>query len=647
MKKIMFLALTLLIGVGAFANELNVYPIEGIFSSKNLQSKVFKKALKEEKDFFINKFNETFDKYFPNANKEFSDKTKYKTFVSYVNIPRASEYEVVKGGRLLDVYLPLTMSINFSNMATGQMLYSLPITRYYKYETVVQEQAQQKENEIKNLIKDNYSKTLDELVLEASGNFQPFSITTQIIDNYKDFYVLDKGLKAGIAQNDILSDEQNNKIKVVYSNLNYSIAQKNLGKPQAKVDYTKFANKTSDNSINKIKKPKVLFLNDFNNEMLYNIFSDSLGSASSFSLINVDKTFFDMQNALISLNDGFKTSNAYNRELPEYFLKLYFTPAAYAQYKSNKEFLNADKYGMIACAQIFDTTGRILYSACSDDETTEKVVGDIRFNDEANQEIIAKNALNKLSETIKKEVQFKNTRFKIIKSQNGYLDILDPDGFLKKGNTITVYRKIKANKKGKVLIPMWKYRVIARDGSILNCKMAEPYTNYPSKKDIAQMMMITKGANKASMFNFSDEAFELEDNEMVLKNFKQVSRMAFASTFKKPLVIKKEEYLDQLKELNGLGFKADINIADNKENLAVRIVYQIKKIKEDKKGTALKQEYEIIVGAVLKKNGESIAQDGLSQTVSIIVPKENNEKIIEYELLKAIYPLISQIAAKL
>lgn len=228
--------------------------------------------------------------------------------------------------------------------------------------------------------------------------------------------------------------------------------------------------------------------------MLYNIFSDSLGNASSFSLMDVDKTFFDMQQALISLNENYRTDNAYNRELPQYFLKLYFTRPIYAQYKSTKEYFNVDKYAMIACGEIFDTTGRIVYSACAQDETVEKVVGDFRFNDEANQEIIAKNALNKLCEKIKKDVQFKNTKFKIVKSQDGYLELLD-----------------------------------------------------------------------------------------------------------------------QIKELNSTGFKTDINLSDNTEKLDIRLVYQIKKTKEEKKGTALRQDYEIIIGAVLKNNGKSIAQDGLSR----------------------------------
>ena len=81
----------------------------------------------------------------------------------------------------------------------------------------------------------------------------------------------------------------------------------------------------ANSSITQLKKPKILFINDFNDEKLYNVFSTALGNSANFSLITTDKTFFDMQQALVSLNMSFKNSNLYNRTMPDYFLKLYFT----------------------------------------------------------------------------------------------------------------------------------------------------------------------------------------------------------------------------------------------------------------------------------------------------------------------------------
>ena len=47
-----------------------------------------------------------------------------------------------------------------------------------------------------------------------------------------------------------------------------------------------------------------------------------------------------------------------------------------------------------------------------------------------------------------------------------------------------------------------------------------------------------------------------------------------------------------------------------------------------------------------KKNGEIVKKDGLRQNITFYVPQGDNNAIVEYELLKAIYPLLQQVASK-
>ena len=91
MKKILLLAIAVInTAIASYASELNVYPIPAVFTSKNVNNSAFQKTLNTHRKELVNDFLVTFDKYFPNANKEISDKTKYKTFASYVHVPRAS-----------------------------------------------------------------------------------------------------------------------------------------------------------------------------------------------------------------------------------------------------------------------------------------------------------------------------------------------------------------------------------------------------------------------------------------------------------------------------------------------------------------------------------------------------------------------------
>lgn len=643
-KHITMVVAVLLTAITAQANELNVYPVPAVFTSKNIDNATFTKVLNDNRQEFINTYLQEFSRYFPNADTEITDKNKYKTFVAYVHVPRASQYEVEKTEKLLDIYLPLTMSINFVNMASGETLYSYPMTNYFKYETSTENDEQTRVDVIEQLCKKNYKQTMDEVVKQASIDFKPFDITAKIVDNYRGFYILDKGLETGVVKGDLLTDENVNQISVIYSDLGYAVAKKVLGNPTHNTNFSKFAN----SSITQLKKPKVLLINDFGDEKLYNIFSTALGSSAEFSLINTDKTYFDMQTALVSLNDSFKTNNVYNKSMPEYFLKLYFTRPFYAQYKSKKDYFNMDRYGMIACGVIFDKTGRVVYSTCADDEIKNEVVGNIRFNDIANYEIIGKNIFNKLASNMQKDIQFKDIDFKINKVENQYLSVLDADGFLKVGNVLTVYKKIKTEKSGKeILVPTWDYRVVNINGNLAECKMSKPYIDgidYPDKKDVIKMTTMARTANKANMLNYNPINTALSGNEFELKSFNKIAFSALTANIKAPIAMPRDEFQHQIQELNALGFKDNIEIPDNTGNSDIKAVYKIKLKSEEAKGSVIKKEYEIIVGITIEKNGETIKQDALMQTVTFVIPQENDRNIIEHELIKVIYPLIGQLA---
>lgn len=645
MKKIVIIVIAVLFtAITSQANELNVYPVPAVFTSKNVNNSVFNKVLTENRSYFISEYLAEFYKYYPNADNEISDKTKYRTFAAYVHVPRASQYHVKKSDNLLDIYLPLTMSINFVNIASGETLFSYPLTNYYKYETTMENDNEKRKEKISNLVKQNYEQTLKEIIKQSSIDFKPFDISTKITDTYRQLCILNKGIESGITKGDLLTDQNVNQISVIYSNLNYSVAEKVLGKPSIDSSFSKFTN----SNITQLKKPKILFINDFDNESLYNLLLTSLGSNAEFSLMATDKTYNDMQSALVSLNMDFKSKNVYNRSLPDYFLKLYLTAPVYAQYKSDKDYYNIDKYSMLACGVIFDKTGRVVYSKCANDEIINKVINNVRFNDEANKEILAKNLINNLAVSMQKEIQFKDVKFSIIKTDNQYLTLADPNGFLKEGNIITVFKKIKTEKSGQdILIPTWDYKVVTTNASGAECKMSKPYidgVDFPNKRDIVHLSLMTRSANKADLFNYYPDKVEIDGNEVKLPSFEQIAFAALASNLKSPISMQPADFQKQINELNAMGFKDRITIPENNNNLSIKSVYKVNLKSEEDKDQVIKRKYDVIVGLVSKKGEEIVKKDGLIQTVTITLPKEENEALIENELLKYIYPLIQQLA---
>lgn len=651
MKKFLILALVVFCTAGAvFANDLNVYPIPGVFASKNISDSAFNKVLVKYRSDFVKTFSNTFKQYFPKSVDKIDDNTRYQTFAAYVHVPRASQYHVKVSDSRLNIYLPLTMSINFVNMATGETLYSYPYTSYFEYKTSIITDLQKRKETIAKLCKQNYEETLETVIKQASSEFKPYNISAVVKDKYKNLYILDKGLDNGISVGDDLISADKKRIKIVYSALNYSVAKDVFSvSPEINDEFSKSVN----GDITKLKKPKILFINDFGNEKLYNLFASALGNNAEFSLMTTDKTFFDMQLALASLNSDFKVQNNYERVLPDYFLKLYFTPPAYAQYKSNKDYLNVDKYEMLACGVIFDKSGRVVYSKCADDTIVNKVIGDVRFNNEANIEILAKNLFNKLAEGMQKDVRFKEVNFKITKSDGKFITLADTNGYLKRDNILTVYKKVKSDKNSEeILVPTWDYKVVEVNKGQVLCQVKnelKPYVNgiaFPTKRDIVRTNAITSGANKSNLFNYYPDKVEIDGNGLRLNSFESIAFAALTSTLKAPVSMHPADFEEQINDLNTYGFRDKISISRNNSDLTIKVVYKINLKSQERQGSALKQHYDVIIGIVSKKDGEIIKKDGLMQTITITVPKENNAAIIENELMKYIYPLIQQVATK-
>ena len=429
-------------------SHVNIFPVPAVFLSKNVENdKNFTKALSGDDssnrkyaiDYFINSFKQNY----PYVASDLNDRNKYNTFAAYINIPRASEYILNKGDKLTDIYLPLTMSINFVNVATSEILYSYPYTFYSKYETTPDKLADSVsiDNTIVSLQRENYKNLVDYLINQAKTDFKPFSINASIIGTYKDLYIMDKGSVNGIVKGDCLTDQYNNQISTLFSSLNYSVTQSIIGKPASDSIFSKYSN----TSVNELKKPKVAFINDLNDEKIYHFFSTAIGANAEFSLITLDKTFYDMQNALVSVSD-LKTQNIKNREIPDYFLKISLIGPFYTQYPSNKDYLNVDKYNLIACGNVFDKSGKTVYSKCVDDEIVDKVISNIHFNNEAREEVLIKNTLIKLAEDFSKNIKFNNTEFNIEKTEGNNIYVKDPYKLLATGDNLSIFKKVKIDK---------------------------------------------------------------------------------------------------------------------------------------------------------------------------------------------------------
>ncbi len=645
MKKLLILLqIILMMGIKpAFsADETNVYVLPAVFKSQNINNDVFEKVYQGNKNYFIDTFVNTFKTSFPNIVSEISDTNKYNTFVAYLNLPRVSQ-DVI-GNISVNVYIPMTGTLTFANLVNSEILYSESITERMKYSTSeVNSKSPQKMAEPYKKV---YTDIVNNVIKNAKAQFKPFAIEVKVADKYKNLYILDKGLSSGIAKGDLISDSYNNQLSVVHSELDYAIAYPILGSVQKDSIFKKYTN----SSISQIKKPKILFVNDFSSEKIYNLFAAALGSNADFSLMTINKSFADMQTALESLNNNYKHSNMENRQIPEYFIKLHFITNARGVYKTNKSYNNIDKYALLACANIFNYRGEVLYSTCATDEVTDEDINTEKFSADYQAEVLAKNIFNKLAKDLSENVKFKNATIPIDKIKGENIILKDSNSILNYGDIVAVMKRVKTDKiSSEVVIPTWIYKVVDINGSNVECSkirsLSDDISN-PSKKDFIIKNAISQNKLKTSAYNFVIENSAGKGNVIDLSGFDDLAFNIISSNINLPVSVNSEKFKEQIDELNngGYGFRRKLKYSGNNEEKTIEPKYIVKLLEEKKKGNFLEQKYEITCGIIVKDGKNAPKKNGIKQQITIMIPQENNQEMIRYELLKNIIPLLKSIA---
>lgn len=621
---------------GSEINPIKTYPVKGLFLSNGTTSNEFRTLYdnKVNKDMFIGKFIQEYKSNFANSIDEINDLNKYKTLVSYISIPRVSKY-IDKRPNGDIIYLPLTLSLSFVNIISGETIYSNSKTIYGStltddYQT------------ISNIYKENYNKAIDNLITESKANFHPFEIPVKVIDNYKNLYILDKGSESGIAEDDELFDENSNQLSIIYSTVGYSIGKNEFGSNIA--PNTTFIKQANNGGINQIKKPKVLLINDVANESIYDLLSSSLGEDSKINLLTINPTFNTMRSTVLKLNNLTSVENEQlQRNLPDYFLYFTFTKPIKASITLNRTGLKNEYFNMMACGTIFDKSGKIVFSQCAD-ETSDGRASNKQYgaSDQDRIEILSKNLIGKLSEKINEQINFKEFEFKIKDINNNEIILEDKTENLREGNSITLYKKIKANN-NEYLIPMYKYNVIEVSNGLAKCQFDFPYldnADKPSKSNIAKSTIIVS-PNGSNFYQISTENMAIDGNEIEIRNLDKFTLPILGAGLKKPLALDNSIITNKVAMINNSAmFKTNLKISENNSDLIIKPIYKINLKKHKVEGYTQINTYKILAGVETYKNNKKITQKTLTQEVTITLPLKNYQELLMYELQKAIYPLL-------
>lgn len=412
-------------------------------------------------------------KYYPDSSEIIDPKKVNKTFAAYLQVNRVSKYEVqMTGSQVKSYFLPVTASINFVNLANGEILFSSTFTEIAQIDLPVSDPASK--TKLISLYQETYGTLFERLAKDASEKFKPQQIEAKVIGIHKGLLILDKGLSGGIAKGDTLNRLGGGAF-VIYSTQDYAVAKDDFT-PSSLGDTF---NKQYNGSPDMIKKPKISLLDismDKNRmdlppaEMLYQVFSDTLAGKANFSLVSTSRSYYKAKRDL-EAKAGVRILEG-KRQVPEYFMRLFFDGPTMYEFPTNVDYAHYNVFNSRACGEIVDLSGRVLYSDCKSEDISDQVVHGKGFSIPARYEIVMKNATIALAEEFAKSIKFDQISYEVKSIDNDSINVDDDKSLLSEGSVVTVYKNIGAIGSLKdVFIPIQEAVVNTKSGSDLTARL--------------------------------------------------------------------------------------------------------------------------------------------------------------------------------
>lgn len=513
MLRYLLFFLLLLPAVAVQAAPPKVYPVQRVFGfdepSLVEKAPAFSKWVKSvttEKlsDGFLNEFNGAFGDV---ATNKISETTRSKVLLASLHLIRASEYLVPKNiSQSTEYHLPLTLSIQFTNPATGEVIYSFTRTSYAPVEIHDSEKnTVQSDLLLNNATSANYKSLLSLLIKEAKQGYNPMQVEASVAKIWKQMAILDKGSKFGIGKDDSLEDTQGNVLNVMYVAENYAVASVIGTSPELGTKFSKFSNQDTSKAV---KKPRVLtMLKGWEDPTLVAIsgyFDSELSKESAFTLLPVNESFATLLNSVAETTNAEKYEITNQRSVPDYLLKFSYSPPRVYDVVQKGKF-GYKIYEQYILGELIDKQGRIIYSSIGSNRIEDKDVEGIVFSKDARLEILLKNATVQLAEQFSKSIKFSSSTLPVTSTTDNMIEIKDVTHLLRPSQNVLLYKNIGEVKGvvGEVLVPVWEGIVAEKTDEKVRVELIAPVseefkTVRISNNDVVILAALMAGKSSSS-----------------------------------------------------------------------------------------------------------------------------------------------------
>lgn len=355
-----------------------------------------------------------------------------QTLVASLHLARADMWTIDKG-LSLDIFLPFTLTVNFTNAASGEVVFT-------KSETVIPQGTFSKANgvaEARAQLALQLSKAITNLVDKAAADYKPYPIIANVREKVGDkIYVIDKGRLAGIRAGDRIGSDA----KVEFADANYAVLRAGLFPVEVGAEISKSAAAP----VAALSRPSVFVAvsrtpQDQSSSYLRLLFEQRLGQGNALTVMPGNDSFTQIRKFMLEKSEA-ESSTLADRPLPEYLMRVEVFDLPTTTLDTNLPGIRLHSYQAYATAEILDRSGRVVFATFANNRIDDQVAAGIAFGEDARHDTVISNALQELADKI--SASFKPQLLRLpIKGSGGTYLLDDPSGSVSDGAVGVVLRK--------------------------------------------------------------------------------------------------------------------------------------------------------------------------------------------------------------
>ncbi len=393
------LALLVLAGSAHAGPNARVFPVSGVFWNQQTAAIDQRFMGKQDMASLASQVRTALDTAFAGRTGALTRQSAGDTFAVSFHLTRTAAYSARKADGNLELRTPVTGSIYFTNVVTGEILFATTSTNAALALVPAQVAGPALQAEFDKLYAASLSALIGQLAGQAGAAFQPRAVEAQVTGQHNGLLLLSAGYRQGIQSGDSLEDEHAGLIKVVYAGADYAVARVVLAdQVPTGAMFHKFVVGPVDGRL----RPRATVIADqlpagFPPEYVTQLLSEELGAKAPLTMVQVNPGFASLLNAVVQQADLNNSSTA-QRDTPDLIIRLRVGEPLLYETRTNLAFQTTRGVEAQAYAELIDTSGRVLFAATGRDSQKTVVTNGLDLAPAARREIAVKNALLALAQ---------------------------------------------------------------------------------------------------------------------------------------------------------------------------------------------------------------------------------------------------------